>query len=180
MLLESIQPGLYKITAEVGHEVVRDLREELKRQGHVLTGKLSSSIKGRVETVANGVRLVIVGEDYGLSLNDGVSPERIPYSGSTGRGGTSKFIQGLIRFFQLRGLPTKDAKSAAFATAQTQKREGMPTRGSYRFTTNSRRKGFISYTVDEQAKKYVKMLESGLVGEVELKIVGAFKQIVSG
>lgn len=139
----------------------KGLREELKAQGHYLTGRLSESIDFRVFTKGSSV---VVGEmyavDYAMVLEVGVKPERIPYGGRTGRGGTSRYIQGLVDFFQLRGLGEREAMRAAFATANVQKQEGMPTANSYRFSNNGRRTGFVAETLKSHVDEAAKVLEA--------------------
>jgi hypothetical protein len=49
----------------------------------------------------------------------------------------------------LRGLGSREALSAAFATAKKHKREGMPSRGSYAFSSNGRRTGFVKNTLEQ-------------------------------
>ena len=43
----------------------------------------------------------------------------------------------------------KNPLGAAFAIAKTQKREGMPTKGSYKFSSNGRRKNWRSFTLNQ-------------------------------
>jgi hypothetical protein len=67
--------------------------------------------------------------NYGLSLNDGIKPSRVPYTIPTpgrrgggknsGRRGGSKYIQGLIRWAKLKfRLNEKKARGMAFAVAR--------------------------------------------------------------
>lgn len=136
-----------------------NLREELTEQGHVLTGRLRDSIQYRIQATPGKVVGMIEAEDYALSMEFGVPASRIPFSGATGRGGTSKYISGLIRFFILRGRSPAEAKRAAFATANAHKREGMPTRGSYQFSKNGRRTGFVSHTINSTLSEIEAMFE---------------------
>lgn len=123
-------------------DIKRLLIQELSQEGHRLTGSLESSISFEVKADAVGVTAILTAFDYALVLEFGVPASRIPYGGRTGRGGQSKYIQGLYRFFTLRGLGTREALGAAFATANVHRREGMPSRGSYAFSSNGRRTGF--------------------------------------
>jgi len=115
-------------------------KSELKAQGHRLTGNLERSLQYEVEKKLNTITGKIYIAEYGVILDKGVKPSRIPYSKGSGAK-TSEYIAGLTRFFELRGLDFKEAKGAAFATAYKQKiaREGMPTRNSYTFSSNGRR-----------------------------------------
>jgi hypothetical protein len=75
--------------------------------------------------------------NYGLSLNDGIKPSRVPYTIPTpgrrgggknsGRRGGSKYIQGLIRWAKLKfRLNEKKARGMAFAVARKHKLNGFP------------------------------------------------------
>lgn len=132
--------------------------KEIKAQGHSLSGALEASINGRVEnTEATGTIV-----DYGNILNAGTSSSRIPFSGISGRGGTSKYIQGLIAFFKLRGLGDKEAKSAAFATAQVQRKEGMSTQASSRFSKTGKRQNFIEVSFEKSEPIIDKIISDGM------------------
>lgn len=139
----------------------KQLREELREQGHYLTGALQNSIEYRI--YPRGTTVVVaemMALDYGVFMELGVPASRIPYSGGRqGGGGKSKYIQGLITFFQKRGLGEREAMSAAFATANVQKREGMPTNGSFAFSSNGRRTGFVSETLENHLEIVGKILQ---------------------
>jgi hypothetical protein len=118
---------------------------ELRQQGHVLTGGLIESIESQYKTTANGFVLTFLANDYGGILNTGVDASRIPFGTKTGAK-TSKLIQALIGYVEKRMfLRGKAAISVAFAIAKKWKKEGMPTKASYRFSANSRRKFWIDY-----------------------------------
>lgn len=136
-----------------------EMRDTLKKQGHYNTGKLSDSISYRITVKGDAIVGVIEAPDYAVYLDTGVPASRIPYSGRRGGGGTSQYIQGLITYFRDRGLPSREAKSAAFATAEKQRREGMPTRDSFRFSDTGRRTGFIKESVDSSIDRATDALE---------------------
>lgn len=145
-----------------------DLREELKAQGHYLTGKLHDSIQYEIEESENTVKATVECEDYGLAMEFGVAPGKIPFTPGSNNGGASQYIQGLITFFEKKGLQGREAIGAAFATARTQKREGMPTAGSYQFSRNGARKGFASTVLER---------DLNIIGNVLENKTGAFLQI---
>lgn len=132
---------------EVLNFVKGKLQEELIAQGHVLTGNLRDSIDGIIHEAGDFIIGFIEIEDYGLIVDKGVKAKKIPYKRGSGAK-SSKYIAALIRFFELRGLSDKEARSAAFATANVHKREGMPTYRSSRFSSNGKRTGFITETIE--------------------------------
>lgn len=120
-------------------ELKKAIIAESHKQGHYLTGGFERSL---VETeVDAGNEVALEGEAvfYAEYLEDGVPANKIPYGGAKTGAKSSKYIEALIGFFQLRGLSQADATRAAFATAKKQSKEGMPTAASARFSQNGKR-----------------------------------------
>lgn len=158
------------ITAAM-EEIRKRLIAELSAQGHRNTGALEKSIAYDIRREGGNLVAVMTAFDYGLVVEFGVKADRIPYGGRGGsRGKTSKYIQGLVRFFGHKGLSQREALSAAFATARKHKREGMPTRGSYAFSNNGRRTGFIQNTLEQYLPILTSKIGEGAGGIVELTI----------
>jgi len=147
-----------------------DLRKELKAQGHYLTGKLNDSIEYDIRVDGDFVRAEMEIEDYGLSMEFGVKPQNIPYSPGSGAG-TSKYIQGLISFWNKRGVTGREGIRAAFATAAKHKREGMPTRSSYAFSTTGERTGFASTVLERDLELIGRILEEKTGATLEVRLV---------
>jgi hypothetical protein len=115
--------------------LIRTMREQLERANHRMTGSLIESLESQIKTTVTGATIEIWMNDYGLALNNGVPPSRIPFTPPSGRGGTSKYIEGLKRFAELK-LGISDPKKAlgvAFAIARKQKEKGLPIAGPSRF-----------------------------------------------
>lgn len=145
----SFATDVIPIMTEVMTLLRGNLRSQAEAQGHKLTGRLSESIEFEVFSDDSGVIGRMYAEDYSSVLEFGVTAERIPYSGRSGRGGVSQYIQGLISFWEGQGLSGREATGAAFATAAVHPREGMPTRNSYQFSSTGARTGFIRTTIEE-------------------------------
>lgn len=145
-----------------------DLRREADAQGHTLTGRMSDSIEFEVVEETGMITGRMYAEDYSTFVELGVKAERIPYSGRSGRGGTSLYIQGLVSFWEERGLSDREALSAAFATAAVHKREGMPTRASYRYSQTGERIGFIQTTVERNLENVGAIIEEKFGAILEL------------
>jgi hypothetical protein len=115
---------------QVGEIVLIAVRNELEAQGHKMDGNLSKSIQYEVKAEATKVLIEYSFLEYGMVLNYGVTPDRIPYRQGSGAK-SSKFIDGLIKFAQKKlGKSGKEAEGVAFAIAKKMKAEGMPTKGS--------------------------------------------------
>lgn len=114
------------------------LTDELIRQGHKLTGALINSLDSKIRDVKTKTSIDFLMLVYGRALNDGIPPERIPYTiGGAPRGGKSKYIQGLINFALKKfTLDKKKATSIAFAIARKQKEKGYPLTGKIGFIDN--------------------------------------------
>lgn len=140
------------------------LAEKFADQGHSLTGESERGLTTMV--VFEGGQYIgrVIGADHFLYLEFGIKPGRIPYSEGTGRGGKSEYIQGLIRFWEKRGLHDREAIGAAFATAKIHSREGMPTRKSLVYSATGQRTGFIAQTIKESQEEVRTLVETSMGG----------------
>lgn len=164
---------------EIINAVMLDLRGKLRAsqddQGHTLTGKLRDSID-YTTTKGNGtITAKMEMENYGVFVEFGVKANRIPFSGRSGRGGKSQYIQGLISFFEKRGLSGREAVGAAFATAHVHAREGMPSRASARFSKTGERTGFIKTVLDNEVKSISDRIEKEFGIKIQFLFAETFK-----
>jgi len=128
--------------------VEQRLKEEITAQGHKLTGKLLQSIEYKIERTGGDFQIAYEMEFYGLILDKGVKASRIPFGGTGTGAKTSKYIQGLTRYARLRfNVGAKEALKIAFAIAHKQKKQGMPTKGSYLFSKTGKRTDFVGDTL---------------------------------
>lgn len=140
-------------------DLQKSFREELANQGHVNTGKLSDSIEYEIEILAEAIVANFYFEDYGFAIDQGVPANRIPFNPGSGAR-KSKYIEGLIKYFQSKGiLNDRDLMRRVFATAYSHKRQGMPTRGSFAYSNNGRRKGFVQSTLNDNSDKILTLIE---------------------
>lgn len=161
----------------IGEYLRSRLMIELREQGHNLSGALVGSIAHQVQVQANSISIRFEANDYGLIVNSGVPAERIPYTPGRRSGAkTSRYIQALISYAQRRmGLVGREATSAAFAIARKHAREGMPTRGSYRYSSNGRRTGWIDQIVDQEPEFIEKTVTEWVEHEITILIQKAVK-----
>jgi hypothetical protein len=112
-----------------------EMKQQLKIAGHVMTGELADSIESRIESTITGRKIEIWLNSYGIALDQGVPPERIPFTEPSGRGGRSLYIEGLQRFAQIKLGVTdnRESLSIAFAIARKHKKVGMPVKGPTEF-----------------------------------------------
>jgi len=152
-------------------ELQKAIKEELRTQGHHLTGALEASITGTITEKPKSATLVGTALYYSQILSAGTTPARIPYSGRTGAA-HSKYIEALINFFKLRGLDDEEAKRAAFATARKQKQEGMPTSASSKYSTTGIRLDFLGIVDKAMDTK----LDQTVLGGIEEIVQDVFLQ----
>jgi hypothetical protein len=121
------------------------LLNEWKAQGHYINGKIVEEMDFLIERDLG--RTAIIGKmyAYGVYQDAGVQAANIPFSPGSGAK-RSRYIDGLVRFVQQRMAVStlKEAKSIAFAIAHTQKREGMPTGGSFQYSSTGKRTEWVS------------------------------------
>lgn len=118
----------------IANIIIESLKAEIQAGGHTMTGALIESIEAEIETGVIVGKIRILMNDYGLAIDQGVKPERIPYTEGSGRK-TSKFIEGLKRFAQIK-LGISDQRkqlSVAFAIAKAAKKKGLPIKGPAKF-----------------------------------------------
>ena len=164
-MIETIE----ELANKIGVLVVDAVKKQFLLQGHKLTGKLIDSIEQQVQVRVSGARIQVLAESYAKFVNNGVAAANIPFGG--GRGGTSKYIQGLKNFARLRfGVTDKEALSIAFAIAKKHKREGMPTRSSVRFSKTGKRTEAIEDALAEVDDELNKLIEDTLEVIVNLSI----------
>lgn len=173
MLLSEFAETFKAQLAQVMDKIVIDLREKLRAQGHNNTGKLSDSIQYEITLLSYTLVAAIYMEDYGSIVDQGVNPSRIPYKRGSGKK-SSKYIQGLYDYFKSKGLTDTSATRAAFATASVHSREGMPTRGSYAYSNDGTRLGFIRNTLLENQDELLRLFEEG----EENGLTGLFNDMV--
>ena len=115
--------------------------DELVRQGHRLTGELINSVESRLVEVLGSLGVEGRLLTYGQFVETGVSKDKIPYSGRSGKGGKSKYITGVINWAQI--------KFSLDATNHL--KTGMPSRGKA-FT------GFVTKALDNKVDEITKLL----------------------
>ena len=128
-------------------------------QGHRLTGAFESTLEVVLKSEPVVKIIQGLGEHYAKFVDTGVPASRIPFSPGS-KAGKSLYIEGLRRFAEIKfGLSGKEALSRAFAIAHTQKREGMPTSGSYRYSKTGERTRFVTDVLINQEAHIGKEIE---------------------
>jgi len=169
---------LDKLGKVLGDYLIVKLGQELRDQGHNLTGDLIGSLEYRVRSSTGKMVVEFLANDYGVYLNTGVSASRIPHSPrGRRRGGTSLYIQGLIRYAERRmGLRGREAVGVAFAIARAHKREGMPTSASYRYSKNKRRTGWVDAILKQEEAEIERVVREFVGRELDILLTNFIRQ----
>jgi hypothetical protein len=167
MLLEQFIRDFKNQIEKVNDVLIEQFRKKLKAQGHFNTGKLSDSIYDEIDIIGTTIVSSFYYEDYGTFIDKGIAANRIPYRRGSGAG-SSKYIEGLISFFKSKGLSDRISSRAAFATANVQKREGMPTRGSYAYSNDGTRTGFVNAVIFENSTLLDSLFDDAVAATFEV------------
>ena len=73
-------------------------------------------------------------------------------------------LQGLVKYWEGKGLGQREALRAAFATATIHKREGIPSRQSLQYSRSGKRTGFITEVLKESEGDIRQLMEGSLQG----------------
>ena len=126
---------------KVGNFIIKALQVELIEQGHKATGNLVNSFEQRFLELPNSLVLEILMDDYGKYVDSGrrKGAKKVP-------------LDVLIAWIERKAIVNgdKEVKSLAFAIQQTIFKEGSPTKGSFQFSNNGRRKGFIDFVIENK------------------------------
>jgi hypothetical protein len=136
---------LDKKAVQVAEFFKKELTDEFVGQGHRDTGKFEKSIEYDILTNVDTIEIVFSYLKYGIFLEKGVSSNKIPFGGGASKKATSLYIEALKNWAARKGM--LKPLSAAFAIAKMHKKEGMPTKGSVKFSKNGRRRNFQSFTL---------------------------------
>lgn len=147
--------------SKVGVEVTSLLVEHLKVQGHVHKGKLVKSLRSVIQTISTAVVLSYYGNDYALGLEDGIAKSNFPGVRSAEY---KALVRKLTQYFREKRV--LNPALVAGRTVRIWKREGMPTSGSYHYSHNGKRTGFISDTLADDELFFIAEREFYNVAEI--------------
>jgi hypothetical protein len=160
---------------EVGKVIVMAVKKAFIMQGHKMTGALNDSIEYKVNATMDSVMLEFLMLDYGMIQNFGIAPEKIPFNPGSGAK-SSKYIDGLKRFAKIKlGKNDKEAERVAFAIAYKQKQEGMPTRGSYKYSSTGKRTGAVLDALKDSEDEVQKLINKAF----EELLIGKFYNVIT-
>lgn len=185
MLLSKKDIAYFKNNLEsIGAYLVLELQKELEQQGRKASGLLIDSIEYKVFQIVDRFEMHITMLNHGLFAEKGVAADKVPYGRKTGKK-ISQYIQGLINWIKIKQLTNgneKAIKGFAFAIAKTHKKRtwnkyGNPSKGSFKYSKNGRRIGFLSHVLNTNEKKIEDDIFEGVGQSVDLMITDLFNKI---
>lgn len=145
----------------IGAYLRDELRSELAQQGHKATGALMDSIERQVTATLQEVETRILFRKYGVYVEKGVKASRVPFGGSGGGKKYSRYIEALTKWVLIKRMAfnVPKARGIAFAIAKTHKKQGIPSLGSYAFSSNGRRKFFLTATIAREEANIIELAQ---------------------
>lgn len=140
------QAEIEKILSSAIEIVIEETREELRAQGHEASGALSKSLEGETSRVDFSAK--ILANFYWLFLDEGTKPHRPPFDAIYE---WSKHVKP--------ALSDNARKGFTWAVITNIGKEGTPTKGSYAYSQNGRRKEFAKEVIDASETRIAQMIE---------------------
>jgi len=132
-----------------GLEVVVDaMKAEFIAQGHNASGETIKSFEVRIKKDFEDLIGEIWVAKHAVFTDSGTRPHRPPFKAIFE---WSKHV--------MPGLSEKERRSFSFAVINKISKEGTPTRGSYSFSQNGRRKEFSKHAVDSAQQEFEEKLD---------------------
>lgn len=177
MFIEAqIDMALIKAAEDVMDYVRGVVRQELKDQGHENTGRLTREAEVKVKATGEIIKGLLFLNDYYVHLEYPLPADRVPYERGSGAR-SSKVVDALTRFFRTLGKSPEEAKSASFATLNKWKREGRPTKASFRFSKNGKRTGFLEASVQKIESEIIETFGDFADNFVSGAVVNALEKV---
>ena len=138
--------------------LIQDVKDELEAQGHRATGKLIDSIRKQIDVSSDTIAGFVYMQEYYKYVDSGFRPKL-----------SRAYIDALVEWMKSAGVgigsSDKERRGIAFAIYNVAKNTGHPTPGSFQFSSNGRRKGFIAETVTPLTKQLPRKIDFGKVRE---------------
>jgi hypothetical protein len=153
-----------KISKEIEVQLTTAMKNRLRDQGHVSSGKGLASLETKVIPKGDDLVIQILGEDY-LQFQE------------TGRKkGTMPNIRALERWVKRKGIASdmKEVKRIAFGIALNMKKVGMHSKGN---KLDPSKRGFITQSIERKETIIEKKLFEMFEKNFELLVFNTSKEI---
>jgi len=121
---------------------------EIREQGHVASGRGVRSLETRVRRHGGLVIGEVLVNDYMMFVDSGTRPHFPP-------------VRAILKWVKTirPGLSEASAKSMAWAVATNMAKEGTPSRGSFQYSKNGRRREWTRFAAEASARGIDAILE---------------------
>lgn len=135
--------------------MVRAAKRELEEQGHVVTGKLVDSLRGELEVSIDRASFHFYSLTYGRDLDTGISPDQLEFA---------EHYAAILKWARAvrRGDSERMVRRFAYNTTKKHIKVGIPTAGSYKYSKNGRRTGWIKNSYGASVNEFLEILDLGL------------------
>lgn len=171
MTLNEAKQIFYQHYDELALDITNLYIQELMDQGHKATGKLIASVVSDVQKSLDLIELNMSHIAYGKTVNTGLKASEVPR--------TIAFIKQLadwIRVKKIAGGLDKSAENIAIRMAKVMWKQGIPTKGSYRFSNNGRRTGWIDHIYNKYSVTWQDRIEVISLNYLENALDSMFAQ----
>lgn len=152
---------------KLGKRFTRDLKQELTQQGHVARGTLKNSIRAEVKTDKSGENtLLIRANKKWKPVNDG-QPAGLNLSAQT-----------IKRWLSAKGIDWRSNKFVIYQINKAVFEQGTPTKGSFRYSKNGRRTGFVDVVANKHKLEMMKETRQAVTLDFRTQLAKAIDNVV--
>jgi len=139
------------VALDAAEEMIEEGIKELIEQGHKDTGRGIDSLVAKVaENGKDRLTIIIEGEGYLIDLDTGVEPSKVDVSLEAQK----RLYPWAKRKLGFSASPSK-VRRFVFLVVNKAAFVGYPLPGSYKFSKNGRRTGWIEFGIDAKAKEII-------------------------
>ena len=147
-----------KTINSIGKKFVQRFRKELEQQDHVATGRLSDTLHYDLEEGKSFVLFKVkTFADYAHLVNEGQKP-------------FSPNVDAIMDWMDAKKIPySSQSEKVSIANAIVRRiaAEGIPTKGSYQFSFNGFRTGFINRVVGSNERHFLNDIETSISKDID-------------
>lgn len=140
---------------------IKDVKKELRLQGHYDTGNLEASFLNYNQAVNNEIILQVYAAGYITDLEEGVPADKIKISDAD-----FEKLRGWVKR-KVGVLSSAEATAVAAAIVRKWKKSGKPLPGAAEYSKTGKTTGAVSDSVKKNEEKYVQRLDKVIEDEID-------------
>lgn len=162
-----------KTIVAVEQKVERDYKNELREQGHYLTGETERLIDSTTQATPDGAKSEMSGPEHLETLETGLRSNQIDTYDPA-------YIAGMTEYVKRRFGVSSDRQALRIVMriARKHRTEGMPTAASYQYSLTGERVGSMEDSYTKNAAEYEDLIEEGISKELDDLIDETFDQTI--